>query len=112
MEQRDEVPPSAPSQGVEGGALRSDLPIGGDHPEVAPNAHRSSPVFVPQITTPPPRLMTRARTSPIPAARHMSICSSSGWRRYNPSMLGPRNRPTSHHSLETTRPARGSTARV
>ena len=40
------------------------------------DAHR----FVPQITTPPPRLITRARTSDTPAARHASSCRSSGQR--------------------------------
>src|SRR6476619_5511228 len=56
VQQRHVVTPTASRQRVEGG----------------PHA------LTPEITTPPPRLIRRASTSPMPAARHSSSWWASG----------------------------------
>src|SRR5206468_2920875 len=58
MKERDVVAPASGPQRIEG----------------RPRCH----VFVPEITTPPPRLILRAWTSRIPAARQSSSCAGSG----------------------------------
>ena len=79
VQERPVVAPPAGSKGVEG--WTSDRFVLSRHrlrPQLSPFA---PPAFVPQITTPPPRLISRARASGMPAARHISNWSASGYRR-------------------------------
>ena len=71
-----------PCTGGWSSVTRSRQPPGRERVERGPleAAHAPPSRLTPHITTPPPTLITRASTESIPAARHSSITSSSGWR--------------------------------
>ncbi len=90
VEQGDDLPPATGAEGVPGG----------------PHPRR------PQTTIPPPRLSRRLCASTMPASRHVASSASSGRVRQKETIDGPRKRPTSIHSRDTSRPAPGSNVRT